>query len=155
MSLLLQIILPTLCIPFYKWIFKLLAQFNFMERIRTKVNEIYIDQQGILHVTVLEGAFLDLEDMVATERVFETLTGNKPILALVDARAFHTLTNEAVKFMSANFRNKNRIATAILSEGAATQLIVNHMTMLDKTASPAKTFKEEEEAIAWLLTFKA
>jgi len=85
--------------------------------------------------------------------IFETLT-DKPILALIDARPFHTLTNEAVKFMRTNFRNKNRIATAILSEGAGTHLIVNHMTMLDKAASPVKTFKQEEEAVAWLLTFK-
>lgn len=125
-----------------------------MERIKTKINEKWVDENGILWMKVLDGAHIDLPSLIEDSEVNPILTGNKKALAIYDARGFYTMTDEATDYLRSGILNKTRIATAVITDNLGTRLIVNFISRIKKTDSPLKMFKCEETALAWLKTFK-
>ena len=124
------------------------------EKIRTKINEKWVDENGILWIKVLDGAYIDLPSLIEDDAVNAPLTGGKKALALYDARNFYTITSEATDYLRSGILNKSRIATAVVTKGLGTRLIVNFIGKIKKVESPLKMFATEEAALAWLNTFK-
>jgi hypothetical protein len=125
-----------------------------MEKILTRVNEIHLDAEGILSVKVIEGSFIERDDMIEAKLIFSTLANGKPLLMLIDARAFHTHTQESVQFMRTHFLDESRIATAVLTENTGVLLMIKSMATARANTSPVKAFSIEDEARKWLLSFK-
>ena len=71
---------------------------------------------------------------------------------LVDATANFTITEEARAY-SAERAAKTRIAIAFLIRSAATRLLVNLYTKINKPKVPTRMFTDEQSAIKWLDTF--
>ena len=125
-----------------------------MKKIRTKINEKWVDEHGILWIKVIEGASIDLENLIEDASVNDSLTGGKKALALYDARSFFTITPEASDYVKSGILNRSRIATAVVTDKLAARLIVNVVTLVKKPETPLKMFNNEKDALAWLNSFK-
>ncbi|MGZ3904557.1 MAG: STAS/SEC14 domain-containing protein [Bacteroidia bacterium] len=125
-----------------------------MQKIRTKINEKWVDENGVLHMKVLDGAEIDLPSLIDDAAVNSTLTGGKKALALYDARNFFTITDEASEYLKSGILDETRIATAVVTDKLAARLFVNFMQLVKKPKTPLKMFSNEESALGWLQTFK-
>lgn len=122
-----------------------------MNKITTPINEKYIDAQGILRITVLEGAEITLEKLKQDHQQGLELTGGQKCLALVDTRNSFSITPEARAYMKEDIVDPTRIATAVVSNNTVSRLIVNLFMKLNPPATPFKMFGDEKEATEWLL----
>jgi hypothetical protein len=128
--------------------------FGIMHKIRTKINEKWVDENGILWIKVIEGASIDLPNLMEDASVNDSLTGGKKALALYDARNFFTITPEARDYVNSGILDISRIATAVVTDKLGARLIVNFVMRVRKPKTPLKMFKNEEDALQWLATFK-
>jgi len=113
-----------------------------------------MDEHGILHKTVIENSHADLEAIKESDEVTRKLTNGKKVLVLYDARNHFTLTEDAMEYSRKDIFNKQRIATAIVSEKVGIRIMVDYMTKVVKAPIPIQVFSTIEDAMEWLLTFK-
>lgn len=125
-----------------------------MEKIRTKINEKWVDENDILWIKVLEGANISLEALKEDVSYNQKLLGEKKELALYDARTVYSITKEASEYLQSDVLNKTRVATAVLTNNLGTRILVNFIASIRKSKSPVKFFSNEEDALNWLHTFK-
>lgn len=129
-----------------------------MERtktIRSSINEKYIDSEGILVMKVLEGAHISLTSLKEDALLNDELTGGAKVLALYDSRGFFTIEPEAREYLKSGIIDPTRIATAVLTKGLATTLLVNFFISFNKPKTPMKMFTSETAARKWLLSFRS
>lgn len=126
-----------------------------VKKIKTKLNEIWIDDEGFLNLKPMEGAELDL-DLDEVKACFEAYkdlgvgTHNK-VLELIDARD-GSMTMEARTY-AAEVGRDYFIAAAIISNSLAVRLVVNFFNKFYTNVVPFKMFATEDEARKWLRTF--
>jgi len=124
------------------------------QTIKTKMNEIWIDEEGFLILKPQEGAELDLDEVKACFDAYRSLgigPGNK-ILEIIDARD-GSMTSEARTY-AAEVGADYFIAAAIISDSLAVRLVVNFFNTFYKQIVPFKMFASEEDARKWLRTFR-
>ena len=124
------------------------------EVVRTKINEKYVDAEGILRIKVIEGAHIDLVSIKEDGLVNMQLTNNKRALALYDSRAFFTIEPEAREHLRSGIIDPTRIATAVLTDRLATKILVNFFIRFNKPQTPMKMFTSENQALKWLKEFR-
>ena len=122
--------------------------------VRSRINEKFIDSDGILVMKVIDGAHIDLDSLKEDAALNAELTGNKKVLALYDSRAFFTIEPKAREYLKSRIIDPSRIATAVLTKGLATRILVNFFISFNKPASPMKLFTNETTARKWLSSFK-
>jgi hypothetical protein len=125
-----------------------------MEKMRTSINEKWMDKNGILWIKPIEGSFVDLVSLKEDDAINPELTGGKKVLALYDGRANFTITPEARAFVRSGILNKSRIATAVVTDKSFMRILVNFINIFSKPKSPLKMFNKEKDAINWLNSFK-
>jgi hypothetical protein len=125
-----------------------------MEIVRTEINEKWICDEGFLRIKVIDGAHIDMDNLLSDHAVNLRITNGKKALALYDARCFFTITAEATDYVRSGILNKERIATAVVTDRLAMRLLVNFMNKFRRPETPLKMFGTEEEALAWLRTMK-
>jgi hypothetical protein len=123
-----------------------------MEQIKTKAHVIYRDEHGIIHLDVVENAHVDKDSIIALHDIYRQLGYNEKKLVKVDARSHHTMCNEAMEYLKSDMLDKDRIATAIISEKLGIRIMIDYFTSVVK-GSHVKMFSTEPEAMAWLKTF--
>jgi hypothetical protein len=124
-----------------------------MKKIRTNTDEISIDEHGIIHKKVTEGAHIDIAELQESEEICQGLSKQDKFLIMVDATAVHTMTPEAVKLLKEHIDTK-RIAAAIISNRLGMRIMIDYFINVEKSTTPIKIFHSHEEALAWLLQFK-
>lgn len=124
-----------------------------MEQIRTKTHVIYCDENGIIHLDIIENAHIDKDSILALHDIYRKLGDGEKKLIKVDARAHHTMGNEAMEYLKTDMIDKDRIATAIISDNIGTRSMIDHLKNVGKAKSELKMFSEETEAIQWLQGF--
>jgi hypothetical protein len=77
-----------------------------MKKIRTSINEQWMDENGILWIKPIEGAFVDLAALKEDDAITPEITGGNKALALYDARANFIVTSEARAFVRSGILNK-------------------------------------------------
>lgn len=124
-----------------------------IKKIRTKANEIWIDEEGFLILKPLEGVELDLDEVKACFAVYRELGigPNNKVLELIDARD-GSLTAEARAYAGENGKDYF-IAAAIISDSLAVRMVLNFINNFYKHAVPFKMFSNESDARKWLRTF--
>jgi len=125
-----------------------------MKKIKTKINEKWVDENGVLWIKVIDGASIDLENLIEDASVNDSLTDGKKALALYDARNFFTITPEASDYVQSGILDTSRIATAVVTNKLAARLLVNVIMLVKKPKTPLKMFNNEQSALQWLETFK-
>ncbi len=126
-----------------------------VSKIKTKFNEVWIDEEGFLVLKPLTGVELDLEEVKACFRAYDELGigPNNKVLELIDARD-GSLMPEARTY-AAEMGKNYFIAAAIISDSLAVRMVVNFFNTFYKQIVPFKMFATEEAARKWLRTFKA
>jgi len=125
-----------------------------MKTVRTKTSEMYFDEHGILHKTVIENCHIDLETLKESDRITREFTNDEKVLMLYDARNHFTITEDALQYSQKDIFSKQRIATAVVSKKTGIKITVDFMNNNMEMPAPIKIFANTDDAIKWLLTFK-
>lgn len=125
------------------------------EIIRTRTSEIWVDEDGILRVKVMEGAELTYEEVKKCFEVYSELGygKNDKALQIMDARANCTMNKEGRDY-AAKVSSDFFIACAVITNNLPVKLIVNFFNSFYKTGVPMRIFSSEEKALEWLLKYK-
>jgi len=121
----------------------------------TRVSEIWIDAEGIMHVIFSKGVELSLEDMEEAYKIFRAMgfgPGKKKSRQLLTGGPF-TISRPARNFAGSNGTDYF-IAAAMVTNSVLMRLVINIFNTLHKHEVPFRMFESEEEALAWLRTFK-
>ncbi|MGQ0827424.1 MAG: DUF7793 family protein [Bacteroidota bacterium] len=121
---------------------------------RTSVSEIWVDQEGIMHVVFSKGVELSLADMEEAYALFKQLgvgPGMKKSRQLLSGGPF-TISKQAREYAGksgAHFFH----AAALVSNSVLMKFVINLFNSIQKHNVPFKVFSSEEDALAWLRTF--
>ncbi|MBA3706101.1 MAG: hypothetical protein H0W84_09440 [Bacteroidetes bacterium] len=125
------------------------------EVIKTKTSEIWIDDKGILHVKVFEGAEMNYDEVVNNFNVYRGLGfgENNKVLQFMDARVNCTMSKEGREYVAENAKDFF-IASTVITNNLAVRLIANFINKFYKLEVPFKLFDTEEKGMEWLLKFR-
>jgi len=124
-----------------------------MKTIQTKAATLSYDpNERLLHMTILEGAEIELENAIENYEAAVVLTGDTKHLLLVDAHATVYVSKEARAY-SAELKPNSPIAMAVIVSSTANRLIGNFYINFNKPKVPSRIFSSEEKAIEWLKGF--
>jgi hypothetical protein len=121
---------------------------------KTKVSEIWIDDEGIMHVEFARGVELSLEDMEEGYAIFRELgvgPGMRKSRQLLSGGPF-TISREAREFAGRSGKDYF-VAAAMISDSIVMRFVIHIFNTLQKHDVPFRMFSNEEEAVAWLRTF--
>jgi hypothetical protein len=117
----------------------------------TTVSEIWIDQDGIMHVVFSRGVELSLADMKEAYAVFEALgfgPGKKKSRQLLCGGPF-TISKQARDYAGKSGTDFF-VAAAMVTSSPLMRFVINIFNSLQKHNVPFKMFAREEDALAWL-----
>jgi hypothetical protein len=124
-----------------------------MDKVRTSVAEMYIDEDGILQIRFFRGVEVTLEKAIEYYAVSNDLLNNQKSLVLVDASEDYQITEEAKAYVQTEEAMKNRIAIAFVTNSLANQLMFNLYVKFYKPLVPLKMFSNKTAALKWLKSF--
>jgi hypothetical protein len=119
-----------------------------MERRETDTCVYVVRDDGIVQQVIKPGKRQELADAEANIAVFEQLAGGQRCRLLVDLRQSGP-TGPGVREHYAKHAEKC-IATAMIIDGALSQMIGNFFITLNRPVSPTRLFNSEAAAVAWL-----
>jgi hypothetical protein len=125
------------------------------EIIKTKTSEIWIDENAILRVNVMEGAELTYEEVAICFESYAKLgcgSDNK-VLQLMDARVNSSMTKEGREYVAKQAKHFF-IASAVITNNLPVRLIANFFIKFYRLNIPVKIFDSKEKALEWLLKFR-
>jgi len=112
---------------------------------------------GIIRIEMLGGYIIDLEESVqlniAQGDLLKGQMGAGLVLMVADSTT--QFTNDARDFSASKEGLRFSMAEALVVKNLAQKLVVNFYLKFNKPSVPSKAFNSEEEAIKWLLNFKA
>jgi len=122
--------------------------------IKTKHNTIWIDEEGFLVVKADEKVELDINEIKACFEAYKQLGINPQhkVLQILDVRDI--LIDSEARHYVAEVGKDYFLASAIISGSLAVRILANFFGPFTNNAVPYKMFPNEEEARAWLRTFK-
>ncbi len=113
----------------------------------------FIDEDGILQIKMLEGSNITLEKIKEIYDQSQLLAENAKVLALIDGSSDYDMSDEAKKYAAGEEALKNRVATAIVTNSITNRLMINLYIKFYKPLVPTKMFSDKDAAIKWLKTF--
>ena len=118
---------------------------------RTAIAELSYDaKESLLHIKVIEGAEMNIENTIEHYQAIEKITGGKKYLALVDASEYFTIDSDTLKFTALSTTIEKRIATAHYNAAFGNKLTMDFFRKVHKPRLPVDSFDTKEEAIVWL-----
>jgi hypothetical protein len=121
------------------------------KRTETNTATIYKDDKGVIHVILHAGVKMDYYDALDHYLVIKNLSGNAPVLKLIDSRNSWSIQPKARKFLAGKEVKEKTIARAILMNSSIKSVLINFFNELNKPEVPTKVFTDYEEAYAWLM----
>jgi hypothetical protein len=124
-----------------------------MDHLETSIAEMWIDEDGIMHIKIKKGVHFTLENTKSYYQDTEKLADGKKVLVLLDATEEYTIAEDASVYMNSEEANRNRIAVAFVTRSLANQLLFNFVNGFNKDKRPRRMFSDREKALKWLKTF--
>jgi hypothetical protein len=124
------------------------------QRFRTKVSEIWMDREEIMHVEFSKNITLSLGHMEEAYKIFRDLgfgPGQNKSRQLLSGGPI-TISKEARDFAGKNGTDYF-VAAAMVTDSVFMRYVINLFNTIQKHKVPFKLFATEEEALAWLRTF--
>ena len=125
-----------------------------MEKIVTRTAEIFKDDDGIIHIRILNGVCIDMEDAIDNFLVVRNLSQEEKIVKLIDGRADWSMDIAAKRFIAGKDVQGKTIARAVVLKSLFKKAIYNYFIRLHKIKSPTKIFTDYDAAISWLKEHK-
>lgn len=120
----------------------------------TKVSEIWIDHEEIMHVVFSKNVTLTLQDMEEAYKIFGDLgfgSGKKKSRQLLSGGPI-IIRKEARDYAGKNGTDFF-IAAAMVTDSVFMRYMINLFNAIQKHNVPFKLFVTEEDALSWLRTF--
>lgn len=124
-----------------------------MNKVRTSISDIYIDDEGILRVEMYPAVDVTIEKAKENFDAIKQLLGSNRALILINIKTGFKFRSEARSYVAINNDTINRVATAFVVNSFASKLVVNLYIKFNKPVVPTKMFLSEENALKWLRTF--
>lgn len=125
-----------------------------MNKTQTRTAQIYLDENGILHLIMNVKVVVDVEDAIDNHLVIKNITENKPCVRLIDIRKVFKIDKRAKKFIDKKQTQANTIARAILMSNGLRKSTANFFVRFNSNLIPTKFFINYDEAIEWLKTYQ-
>lgn len=124
-----------------------------MSKVVTSVSEMFIDDDGILRITVIEGAIVSLEKMKEHLEASSKLLEGRKALTLVEGAFKFDMSKEASELLASEKGAENRIAAAFVTNSFFNKVWFNFYLKFNKPVTPTKMFNSVDKALVWLKTF--
>ncbi|MCW3075935.1 MAG: hypothetical protein JWO32_544 [Bacteroidetes bacterium] len=122
-----------------------------MKSVTTEIAIMNFDEaEAILHIEMVSGAEMTLENTIEHYRIIKRLTANKEYAALINAANYFAIDKEALKYGSLQNAIGKRTASAHYNISDANRLTVNFFKTQYKPQIPVGSFKSKAEALLWL-----
>jgi|GEM_PF-904163 len=121
------------------------------KKTETSTASIYKDKNEIIHVIMREGARMDYDDALDHYLVIKDLSGNAPVLKLIDSRADWSIHPKARRFLVGKEVKEKTIARAIVHNASLKTVLMIFFNEMNKPEVPTKIFTEYDKAYEWLL----
>lgn len=128
------------------------------ERIIKKVEDpefiVGYRDDGIIHVFYKSRTVIDVDMQNRIREAAFSLSGDVKLPCLFEAGEYVTLTNEARANAIKNEDNFPALASAVLVQNLAYKMIADFYYNINKPKQPFRTFRNIDDAVNWLYTFK-
>lgn len=125
-----------------------------MNRTRTRVSEISINDQSFVKVTVHNKAIIDSDDMIDVFLAVKKMSNNIPVSLLIDTRPNGSITHRAWNLIEKSGTPSKHKAKAIIVRSGISSRFSNMVSLLKKNKYPVKQFTTEISARNWLAGFQ-
>lgn len=126
-----------------------------MPSIQTSIAHLKFDEvESILHIDLVPGAEMDLEQTRSHYHIMQELTKGKPYIALVNAANYYNIDPEALRYSAQQNTIGGRVAAAHYNVSVANNLTVSFFKNQLKPGIPVGIFKTKEEALLWIAQLK-
>jgi hypothetical protein len=120
---------------------------------RTPIGTIWLDETGLLWHRLDAGVAVSFDDVQATVGVVRSITGGKPVPAVVDIRGAAFADRAARDGFAGDEESSAEIATALVVDNAFSRRLGDLFLRWSTPDRPVRMFTSEEEAAAWARTF--
>lgn len=114
----------------------------------------WLDDEGILHGVAADGVEHSAEQAREQVAMQRTMGGGRPRPFLMDIRGARALTRDARAFYAGPEAGEIFSATGLVISSPLSRALGNFFLGLNKPHMPTRLFTSEEEALAWLRTFR-
>ena len=97
---------------------------------------------------------MDYYDALDHYLVIKNLSGNEPVLKLIDSRADWSIQAKARRFLAGKEVKEKTIARAVVQYSTIKSVLLNFFNEMNKPEVPTKIFTDYDEAYAWLMKMK-
>lgn len=129
------------------------------ERIIKKIEDpefiIGLRDDGLMHMYYKSGSVIDVNIQNRVRDAAFSLSGNKKMPCLFEAGEYVTLTKEARANAIDSEDNFPALASAVIVQNLAYKMIADFYYKINKPKQPFKVFRNIEDAITWLSTYKS
>ena len=124
------------------------------EKIETKTANIWIDNEGVLHLKIKDGAKIDAQELKTIFSAYKKLgCDTNKRLQLIEGSNYFTLDRKLVDKANKE-RHKYIIAAATVNNSLSLLLLFRFIHKFHKLTSPIEIFRTKEAALEWLRSFK-
>ncbi|WP_417610359.1 STAS/SEC14 domain-containing protein [Owenweeksia hongkongensis] len=124
-----------------------------MKEILTPKEQMKLLDSGILHCSITENAYLDVEDGRAIIEGVQAIYNGKKIPVFVDIRNAKGASSECRRLFQGKEIAKYQNACALLVDSPLTQLLGSFFLGLNKTEFPTRLFTNQDKALEWLKSY--
>lgn len=124
-----------------------------VEKIETQSAFIWIDDEGILHLRIKDGAEIDLEEAKKCFEIYKALGCKKnKVFQLIEGGTFFTIDTDAQKYIAQQGKDYFH-AAAIVNNSLAIRMLFNFFNKFFKQKVPFQMFPSRDKALNWLRRF--
>ena len=124
-----------------------------MNKVKTSVAEMFIDDDDILYIKILLNALLTIEAVHEYFSVTLELLSEKKAIILFDGTEKYQLTWEAKALCASKDVTEARIAIAFVTNSISNKVKFNLYLNVYKPAGPTKMFSSQKDGLDWLKIF--
>jgi hypothetical protein len=121
-----------------------------IEKIVTRVNTVWLGEDGIARVIHVPGADVTLESAHETMAAYLKLNKGKRRPLFVDTKSMKSLEREARKYYAGEEAAKVACAVALIVDTPVSRVLGNFYLGISKPHLPTRLFSLEAEALEWL-----
>jgi hypothetical protein len=116
----------------------------------TRVNKVWIGEDGIARIIHVAGTEVTLEDAKETMAAYLRLNKGKRLPLFVDTKAMKSMSRETRKYYAGEEAAKVASAAAIIVGTPVSRVLGNFYIGLSNPHLPSRLFSSEDEALEWL-----
>jgi len=120
------------------------------EQIVTRLNTVWLGEDGIARVIHVPGAEVTLESAQETMAAYLKLNKGKRRPLFVDTKSMKTIEREARKYYAGEEAAKVACAVALIVDSPVSRVLGNFYLGLSNPHLPTRLFSSEAEALEWL-----